>query len=163
MIKYAAVPETLRSSSCPQAHDLKPRPKLRSPPLSPSPSPLIMDFFKAKQPIALPIDSADENLLKSGEEFDPELAANVPQQQEPAKRCCRFKKGTRGRKVIRRLGHFVVLGAFFYWLWGPTVKFNRAGHELHDFQYSDFTDLDEVPNVVPDDFLWVRFCFVDRN
>jgi hypothetical protein len=116
-----------------------------------------MDFYKTKQPIALPLDSEDEKLLKDNREFDPELATNPPPQQESGKRCC-FKKGTKGRKAIRRVGHLLILGAFFYWLWRPSAKSHHGGHDLHDdMQFSDVTDLDEIPGVVPEDFLWVRF------
>ena len=114
-----------------------------------------MDFNKDKQPIALPLNSENEKLFKQNKGLDPELAVDAPQQQECGKRWC-FKKGSRGRKVIRRLGHFIVLGTFFYWLWGPSIKFYHQGHELHDIQFSDFTDLDEIPGIVPDDFLLVQ-------
>ena len=113
-----------------------------------------MDFFKAKQPIALPADPEDQTLLRDNKELDPELATNVPQQEECAKRCC-FEKGSRGRKAIRRVGHLLVLGAFLYWLWRPSVKFHHGDHKLHDVEFSDFTDLDAVPSSVPKDFLWV--------
>lgn len=112
-----------------------------------------MDFYKVKQPIALPLDSEDEKLLKGSKELDPELAT-PPQQQECAKRC-RFAKGTKGRKVIRRVGHFLILGAFLYWLWGPSVKLHHGGHKLDNMEMSDFTDLDAPPSTIPEDFLWV--------
>ena len=109
-----------------------------------------MDFYKSKQPIALPLDSEDEKLLKD----DPELAVDTPQQQEGARRCC-FKKGSRGRKAIRRVGHFLILSAFLYWLCRPSIQLHRDGHELHDIEFSDFTDLDAIPSTIPKDFLWV--------
>ena len=123
--------------------------RTRLPP-SPSPSSPTMDFFKSKQPIALPLDPEDEKLLKSNEELDPELAADPPQQQERGKRC-RF---TRCRK-IRLVGHFLILGAFLHWVWRPTVKFYNGTFEMPEVQFSDFTDLDAMPSTVPADFLWV--------
>ena len=115
-----------------------------------------MDFCKTKQPIALPIDSEGEGLLGANKEFDPELATNAPQQRECGKRC-RFAKGTKGRKVIRRVGHFVLLSAFLYWVVSPSIKsyIHRGGHNLPDIKFSDFTDLDPVPGTVPEDFQWV--------
>ena len=114
-----------------------------------------MDFFKAKQPIALPLHSQDEKLLKDNEELNLEFAVDTPQQEERSNRCC-FKKASRGRKAIRRLGHFVVLGAFFYWLWGPSINVRYEGDELQNLHFSDFTDLDEVPGTLPKDFLMVQ-------
>jgi len=109
-----------------------------------------MDFLKAKQPIALPLDPEDEKLLKANEEFDPELAVNTPQQQERSKRCC----FTRCRK-IPLVGHFLLLGAFLHWFWRPTVRFYNGTFEMPEVQFSDFADLDAVPTTVPNDFLWV--------
>ena len=109
-----------------------------------------MDFYKTKQPIALPLDPEDEKLLKD----DPELGVDAPQQQERGGRCC-FKKGSRGRKAIRRLGHFLILGAFLYWLCRPPIQFYRGDHRVHDIKFSDFTDLDIIPSTIPKDFLWV--------
>jgi len=114
-----------------------------------------MDFYRTKQPIALPVDSEDEKLLKDGKELDPEFGVDAPPQQpECGKRCC-FAKGTRGRKAIRLVGHFLILGAFLYWLWRPSVKLYRAGPNLNDIQFSDFTDLGAVPSTIPKDSLWV--------
>lgn len=116
-----------------------------------------MDFFKRKQPIALPLDSEGEKLLEDNKGLNPDPMVNAPQQQESTKRCCCFKKGSRGRKILRRLGHFLILSAFFYWLWGPQVGFRREAHELHDIQLSDFTDVDvEVPGAIPNEFLLVQ-------
>lgn len=112
-----------------------------------------MDLFKAKQPIALPLDSEDEKLLKPHQELDPELAVDVPQQQEGGRRCC-FAKGKRGRR-IRLVGHFLVLGALLHWFWGPSIQFYHGNHQLPEVTFSDFTDLDGIPSTVPQDFLWV--------
>ena len=109
-----------------------------------------MDFFKTKQPIALPLDSEDEKFLKD----DPELAVHTPQQQEPGRRCC-FKKGSRGRRAIRRLGHFLIVGGFLYWFCRPSIQFYRGDHKSHDIEFSDFTDLDAAPITIPKDFSWV--------
>lgn len=113
-----------------------------------------MDFCKTKQPIALPLDSEDEKLLRENNAIDPELAVGPPQ-QECGRRCC-FKKGSRGRKAIRLVGHFLILGAFFYWFCGPSIKFHRGGHESNDIQLPDFADFDEIPSMIPEDFLMVR-------
>ena len=112
-----------------------------------------MDFFKSKQPIALPVDSEDETLLRDAKEFDPELAVDVPQ-QERGKRCC-FTKGTRGKRSIRLVGHLLILGAFLYWFWRPSARFYHIGYKSHDIEFPDFTDLDTIPSTVPKDFVWV--------
>ena len=117
-----------------------------------------MDFLKSKQPIALPLDPEDEKLLKANEEFDPELAANTPQQQECGKRC----SFTRCRK-IRLVGHFLLLGAFLHWFWRPTIKFYNGTQEMPEVQFSDFTDLDAVPSIVPEDFTWVCLPLLPRQ
>lgn len=114
-----------------------------------------MDFFKSKQPIALPPDSEDEKLMMKGNKsLDPELGANPPQ-QECERRCC-FKKGSRGRKVVRRIGHFIIISTFLYWFCRPSVKFHHGGHQLPAIQIPDFADFDEIPSVIPEDFVWVR-------
>jgi hypothetical protein len=112
-----------------------------------------MDFFRTKQPIALPVDSEDDKLLEANKGLDPELAGSVPQPQQRGKRCC-FAKGSKGRKAIRLVGAFVVLGAFFHWFWRPSPEFRYGGHNLEDMKFSDFTDLDGIHGV-PEDFLWV--------
>jgi hypothetical protein len=116
-----------------------------------------MDFCKSKQVIALPPDSEDEKLLKDDKAVDPELGANPPQ-QECGRRCC-----ARGRKVVRRIFHFLILGAFLYWLCGPSVKFRHGGgHKGPDVQLSDstefpsFTELDELSGAVLGDYTLVR-------
>lgn len=114
-----------------------------------------MDFYKTKQPIALPVDSEDEKLLGTDKEFDPELAVGAPQQQEQCAKRCRFAKGTAGRRTIRLVGHFLILGAFLHWVWSPSVKFYHGSHNLPEVTFSDYTDLDTLPSTIPKDFLWV--------
>jgi len=117
-----------------------------------------MDFYKTKQPIALPLDPEDEKLLQANEEFDPELAVNAPQQQERGKRCCfrRYRK-------IRLVGHFLLLGAFLHWCWGPTIRFYHGTYEVPEVQFSDFTELGAVSDTVPDESLLVGLPLPPRR